>query len=94
MPRSTSNSAGTPWPRGDTRSAGAHLSQAAVYYHFAKFLFVDDLDQMRTAHMAAVRCLDDALPYLDPPGQRIEIPFEGSHLVGILRQPAARDRTR
>ena len=73
---------------GHDRSAGAHLSQAAVYYHFAKFLFVDDLDQMRTAHMAAVRCLDDALPYLDPPGQRIEIPFEGSHLVGILRQPA------
>ena len=73
---------------GHTRSAGAHLSQAAVYYHFAKFLFVDDLDQMRAAHMAAVRCLDDALPYLDPPGQRIEIPFEGSCLVGILRQPA------
>jgi dienelactone hydrolase len=73
---------------GHARSAGAHLSQAAVYYHFAKFLFVDDLDQMRTAHMAAVRCLDDALPYLDPPGRRIEIPFEGSHLVGILRQPA------
>ena len=73
---------------GRDRSAGAHLSQAAVYYHFAKFLFVDDLDQMRTAHMAAVRCLDDALPYLDPPGQRIEIPFEGSHLVGIVRQPA------
>jgi 2,6-dihydroxypseudooxynicotine hydrolase len=70
------------------KSAGAHLSRAAVYYHFAKFLFVDDLDQMRTAHRAAVRCLDDALPYLDPPGQRIEIPFDGSHLVGILRQPA------
>jgi dienelactone hydrolase len=73
---------------GRDKSAGAHLSQAAVYYHFAKFLFVDDLDQMRTAHMAAVRCLNDSLPYLDPPGQRIEIPFEGSHLVGILRQPA------
>jgi dienelactone hydrolase len=71
-----------------TKSAGAHLSRAAVYYHFAKFLFVDDLEQMRTAHMAAVRCLDDALPYLDPPGQRIEIPFEGSRLVGILRLPA------
>lgn len=70
-----------------TKSAGAHLSRAAVYYHFAKFLFVDDLEQMRTAHMAAVRCLDDALPYLDPPGQRIEIPFEGSRLVGILRLP-------
>jgi 2,6-dihydroxypseudooxynicotine hydrolase len=72
---------------GRDRSAGAHLSQAAVYYHFAKFLFVNDLDQMRTAHQAAVRCLDDALPYLDPPGRRIEIPFDGSRLVGVLRQP-------
>jgi 2,6-dihydroxypseudooxynicotine hydrolase len=72
---------------GRTRSAGAHLSQAAVYYHFAKFLFVEDLQQMRAAHQSAVRCLDDAMPYLDPPGERVEIPFEGSHLVGILRRP-------
>ena len=72
---------------GRTMSAGAHLSQAAVYYHFAKFLFVDDLEQMRAAHMAAVRCLDDALPYLDPPGRRIEIPFDGSLMVGVLRVP-------
>jgi dienelactone hydrolase len=69
-------------------SAGAHLSQAAVYYHFAKFLFVDDLGQMRAAHMRAVVCLTDALPYLNPPGRRVEIGFEGSHLVGILREPA------
>jgi 2,6-dihydroxypseudooxynicotine hydrolase len=68
-------------------SAGAHLSQAAVYYHFAKFLFVNDLDQMREAHARAVRCLTDALPYLDPPGRRIEIGFEGSAMVGILREP-------
>ena len=72
---------------GREMSAGAHLAQAAVYYHFAKFLFTDDLAQMRTAHRAAVRCLDDALPYLDPPGRRIEIPFEGSRLAGVLRQP-------
>jgi dipeptidyl aminopeptidase/acylaminoacyl peptidase len=69
-------------------SAGAHLSQAAVYYHFAKFLFVNDLGQMRAAHSKAVACLTDALPYLDPPGRRIEIPFDGSHIVGVLRLPA------
>ena len=69
-------------------SAGAHLSQAAVYYHFAKFLFVDDLDQMRTAHMRAVACLTEALPFLDPPGRRVEIGFEGSQIVGIIREPA------
>ena len=72
---------------GRTRSAGAHLSQAAVYFHFAKFVFVQDLDQMRAAHGAAVRCLNGALPHLDPPGERHEIPFEGSSMVGILRRP-------
>src|SRR6266571_7600715 len=75
---------------GRERSAGAHLSQAAVYYHFAKFLFVNDLDQMREAHGKAVRCLTDALPYLDPPGKRVEIPFDGSHIAGILREPHGR----
>ena len=75
---------------GRNLSAGAHLSQAAVYYHFAKFLFVDDLDQMREAHGKAVRCLTDALPYLDPPGRRVEIPFDGSAIVGILREPRGR----
>ncbi len=73
---------------GREMSAGAHLSQAAVYYHFAKFLFVNDLTQMRAAHMMAVRCLNDALPYLDPPGRRVEIPFGGSLMPGILRLPA------
>ncbi len=71
------------------RSAGAHLAQAAVYYHFAKFMFVDDLTQLRAAHLAAVRCLDDALPFLDPPGERVEIPFDGSVIAGVLRRPAA-----
>jgi dipeptidyl aminopeptidase/acylaminoacyl peptidase len=72
---------------GRTISAGQHLSQAAVYFHFAKFLFVGDPDQMRGAHKRAVRCLTDALPYLDPPGRRVEVPFEGSRMVGVLRLP-------
>jgi dipeptidyl aminopeptidase/acylaminoacyl peptidase len=74
---------------GDGRgmSAGSHLAQAAVYYHFAKYLFVQDLVQMREAHAAAVRCLNDALPYLRPPGERVEIPFDGGTLVGVRRLP-------
>lgn len=73
---------------GRSISAGEHLSQAAVYFHFAKFLFVSDMDQMRAAHERAVRCLTDALPFLDPPGRRVEIAFEGSRIVGVLRLPA------
>ena len=72
---------------GLTLSAGAHLAQAAVYYHFAKFMFVQDLPQMRRAHEAAVRCLNDALPHLDPPGERVSVPFGGTELAGILRLP-------
>ena len=72
---------------GRHRSAGVHLSQAAAYFHFAKFVFVDDMDQARTAHAAAVRCLNAALPFLDPPGHRVEIPFEGARMVGVLRLP-------
>ncbi len=72
---------------GRTRSGGAHLAQAAVYYHFAKFLFVQDMAQLRAAHAAAVRCLNDALPHLDPPGERVEIPFDGDVLAGIARRP-------
>jgi 2,6-dihydroxypseudooxynicotine hydrolase len=68
-------------------SAGQHLSQAAVYFHFGKFVFVEDLDQMRAAHQRAVTCLTDALPHLPHPGRRIEIPFEGATLVGVLRCP-------
>jgi dienelactone hydrolase len=73
---------------GRQRSAGAHLSQAAVYYHFAKFMFVNDLDQMRAAHLMAVRCAGDALPYLDPPGERVEIPFDGATVAAVFRRPA------
>jgi len=73
---------------GRGRSAGSHLAQASVYYHFAKFLFVHDLAQLREAHHRAVRCLTDALPFLTPPGERVEIPFDGATLAGVLRRPA------
>jgi dienelactone hydrolase len=72
---------------GRRRSAGTHLSQAAVYYHFAKFMFVNDLSQMRAAHMKAVRSAGDALPLLDPPGERIEIPFDGAAVAAVFRRP-------
>ncbi len=70
-------------------TAAEHLSRAAVTYHFAKYLFVQDMKQMREAHMKAVACLDLALPHLDPPGMRVAIPYEGKTLAGTLRLPLA-----
>ena len=68
-------------------SASQHLTTAGVCYHFAKFMFVNDLNQMRAAHMRAVECRQLALPHLRPPGERVEIPYEGDKLAGILRRP-------
>jgi fermentation-respiration switch protein FrsA (DUF1100 family) len=73
-------------------SAGAHLTTAAVCYHFGKFLFVQDLEVMRTAHRLAVDCRNDALALIDPPGERVEIPFDGAVLAGNLMRPNGIDR--
>jgi 2,6-dihydroxypseudooxynicotine hydrolase len=73
-------------------TAGEHLQRAGVYYHFAKFLFVHDIAQMRAAHAKAVACRQLALPHLRPPGERVEIPYQGKWLAGILRKPAGAER--
>jgi len=73
-------------------SAGEHLQRAGVYYHFGAFLFVHDLAQMKAAHGKAVACRTTALAHLRPPGERMEIPYQGKRLFGILRKPAGVER--
>ena len=68
-------------------SAAQHLTTAAVCYHFAKFVFVIDVAQMRAAHMKAVECRKFALPHLRPAGEYLRIPFEGKSFAAILRRP-------
>lgn len=68
-------------------SAAQHLTTAGVCYHFAKFVFVRDPAQMRAAHLKAVECRRLALPHLQPPGEYLRIPFEGTSFAAILRRP-------
>jgi len=72
---------------GHALSAGEHFTTAAVCYHFGKFLFVHDIPQMRAAHEKAVAARVRALPLIDPPGERVAIPWNGDMLYGILRRP-------
>jgi fermentation-respiration switch protein FrsA (DUF1100 family) len=78
--------------QGTLLSAGEHLQRAGVYYHFAKFLFVHDIPQMQAAHRKAVACRALALPHLAPPGERVEMPYQGGWLAGILRKPVGVER--
>jgi 2,6-dihydroxypseudooxynicotine hydrolase len=73
-------------------TAGEALQRAGVYYHFASFLFVHDVPQMKAAHKKQIECRQAALPHLRPPGERVEIPYQGKFLAGILRKPDGAER--
>lgn len=73
-------------------TAGQHLTRAALCYHFGKFMFVHKPEEMRAAHMKVVECRRLALPYLRPPGERVDISFEKHTLYGLLRKPASAQR--
>jgi len=72
---------------GRRMSAGEHYATAAVLYHFAKFVFVVDPQQLREAHDAVQRTYRRALPRFDPRAQRLSIPFDDAAIHGILRLP-------
>ncbi|MDR7523765.1 MAG: alpha/beta hydrolase [Armatimonadota bacterium] len=73
--------------RGRTVTAGEAYVRAALCYHFAKFVWVLDMDRHRRATAGAVAALAAAHRLLDPTAERVEIPFEGRALVGNLRRP-------
>ena len=75
--------------QGHYTSAAQHYVQAAITYHFGKYLSVEQPDALRAAHEQVVRLYQRALPYLDLPGERVAIPYEGgATMYGILRKPA------
>jgi len=53
---------------------------------------VQDQAQMKAAHKKQIECRQLALPHLRPPGERVEIPYEGKFLAGILRKPAGAEK--
>ncbi len=72
-------------------SAGQAWVRAALSYHFAKFVWVLDMDRHRAATEKSVHALREAHRALDPTAERIDIPFGGHHLVGNLRRPPGVD---
>ncbi len=77
---------------GRERTAGEAYVRAALSYHFAKFVWVLEMDKHRRATASSVESLLHAHRLLDPTAERIEIPFDGATLVGNLRRPAGQSR--
>lgn len=73
--------------RGHRATAAEAYLRAAIYYHYAKHLFVQDPEQYRSAHERMLFCYQAAAPDSQPPMERIEVPFEHGALPGYLRRP-------
>ncbi len=72
-------------------SAGEAYIAAALCYHFGKFVFQDFHDDYISASHKSVDAYARGLKLLDPTGERVEIPFDGSTMVGTFRRPAQAD---
>jgi 2,6-dihydroxypseudooxynicotine hydrolase len=72
---------------GRSVSAGEAWVRAALAYHFAKFVWVVDVERNHAVTRMAADALYAAHRCLDPSAERVEVPFEGSALVGNLRGP-------
>ena len=78
--------------RGRNVSAGESFLRAAIYFHYAKHLFAHDPDQYYAAHERMLACYQTAAGGVEPPVQRIEIPFENGIMPGNLRRPTGAAR--
>lgn len=60
---------------------------AAMCHHFGKFVFFEDLEQLRRASDATAAAFRRAAPQLDPVAEAVSIPYKGRSLPGYIRRP-------
>jgi 2,6-dihydroxypseudooxynicotine hydrolase len=77
---------------GHRRTAGESWVRAALSFHFAKFVWMIDMERHRETSDRAVAAYNAGLRLLDPSYERVEVPFEGTTMVGNLRRPAGVER--
>lgn len=77
---------------GRTLTAGQAWVRAALSYHFAKFVWMLDLELYADATRRAIDALYAAHRLLDPTAERIEAELDGFTIAANLRRPAGAGR--
>ena len=67
--------------------------RAALCWHFGKFVFMEDDEQREAASRRTAACYQRGLWALEPPAERVEIPYDGIMLPGLLRRPSGSRRS-
>jgi 2,6-dihydroxypseudooxynicotine hydrolase len=62
--------------------------RAGLYWHFGKFVFVQDVAQLRAASERTAALYARGAWALEPPGELVGIPYDGITMRGLLRNPA------
>lgn len=68
-------------------SGGEWLWHASLSAHYAQYMWFHDPERREAGQRRKVELFDRAAPHMAPPGERIEIPFEGATIPGYLRFP-------
>jgi esterase FrsA len=76
---------------GKKEAAGKAFYQAYEYYRIGRYPVPSSPEKMN-CYKGALRTFLRAAPYLDPPLERVEIPFEGKKVVGYLQIPRGVNR--
>jgi pimeloyl-ACP methyl ester carboxylesterase len=76
---------------GNTKTAGETYYLAYEYYRIGRYPVPSSTEKMK-CYQGALRTFVKAAPTMDPPLERIEIPFEGKKVVGYLQVPKGADR--
>jgi dienelactone hydrolase len=72
---------------GRTITAGEALARAAVYFHVAQATNHHDLEWKERLQRRQHEVYRKAMPYLRPPVQAVQVPYQGSSFPGYLRLP-------
>lgn len=74
---------------GRRTSGRDHLLRASTYYRTAEYYAEGDTGRSAETGERSRACFSDATALLDPPVERIGVPFEGGSLPGYLVRPAS-----
>jgi dienelactone hydrolase len=72
--------------QGKKKEAGESYYRAYEYYRIGRYP-VPSSPEKKKCYQGVLRAFLKAAPYLDPPVERVEIPFEGERVVGYLQIP-------
>lgn len=80
------------WDAGRRLTAVQLTQRASAYYHMAYFIYTRDPEVHDRGLRKMIECHDRVLESMEPPVEKVRVPFEDSHLVALVSLPRGVER--